>query len=547
MSPNHTLLFGEDSWVYRESRGHWTRTMLSGGVAIDQLVWKSNQTAYLFGDAAKGPVVFRSTDGGTHWQYVGTTNADLMGERLYWTGTDWMATASPVQNFRPSAVDTLTSLTGTQWQQAKKRPAPPFIPLALAKAPRGPLELAGQRTTGGAILEETSTGYESRLHSGAPLLGLTIRRSRQIAVGGTTGPHPTRVVYVSTNAGRTWHLAEDRPGEPFSRAWMPSSGVFYAASGRMQAGDIPGYSSLFRSSDGGRHWTQILAANLSSILAVSPRHVLAAANGVLLTTRNGGKSWKPLFPQYSPVTWIDFPGAGLPGYAEINLGTAEALASTRNGKVWHVLEPINQGVPLLWLKTGTGLIQSPNGTLEAIQSNGATRSLAHFPPINPDDISFASARQGWMATESGAIMQTTDGGHQWHPVSTLPPVQALLFSSAHQGYAVSYDTLYVTEDGGRRWSPHRLPQGLEIRSLSYNPAGQLWLAGSTAAGYAQPHWVLARWILHAGRFQINTVPSEILSLDFTSAKTGWAATFSGLYRTKNGGRTWVYHPLSLHK
>ncbi len=138
-----------------------------------------------------------------------------------------------------------------------------------------------------------------------------------------------------------------------------------------------------------------------------------------------------------------------------------------------------------------------------------------------DAVSATTAYAAQDTTDQGAVLRTTDGGHQWRLLASLTgELESVDFVSPRNGVAVgvSWDTttnlpqwqVYATDSGGRSWV---LRRRLDLR------AGQqvsgVWMANRrrglilTTASFAYP--------------QVN----------------GGGSTPAALLQTSDGGRTWT--------
>ena len=116
-------------------------------------------------------------------------------------------------------------------------------------------------------------------------------------------------------------------------------------------------------------------------------------------------------------------------------------------------------------------------------------------------VDFVTPAYGFLATASGRILVTKNGGRTWTATrSHVRGVYGIDFVSATQGFALTDRfVLLQTDDGGASWHRvHRFPRGSSRR---------------------------------ADAFSRGVV--------FPDADDGWVTTLRGLYRTRDGGRTWA--------
>jgi len=125
------------------------------------------------------------------------------------------------------------------------------------------------------------------------------------------------------------------------------------------------------------------------------------------------------------------------------------------------------------------------------QTSGVTDKL--------NDVFFVDNQNGWVVGDNGIILNTTDGGQNWTSqtggVSEI--LRAVFFINADTGWAVGGSlnkALIKTTDGGSNW---------QSIAPSYNGSKQMF------------------------------------DIAFFDANTGWLIAFDSIYRTTDGGDTWV--------
>jgi photosystem II stability/assembly factor-like uncharacterized protein len=197
--------------------------------------------------------------------------------------------------------------------------------------------------------------------------------------------------------------------------------------------------------------------------------------------------------------------------------------------------------------------------LERTEDGGRSWQPVPLPPASGRDESRASlvladSRHGWLAMptycKSGycpmVLYATADGGRTWEERTTsLPQAStdwgstALAFGDEQHGAAARGRHLLLTADGGRTWRDQPFVGIMEIVSLSYVGASEIWVAGSDEARGVLLHSRDAgqRWEVY--RFEA-LLPYQI---SFTTAADGWlTGRFEeqpgSLLATYDGGRTW---------
>lgn len=218
-------------------------------------------------------------------------------------------------------------------------------------------------------------------------------------------------------------------------------------------------------------------------------------------------------------------------------------------------------------------------TLVMVRFNGLVLAPADNMPLMPSGLvakdivsyHFVSPQVGWAEIYTGStiIARTSDGGRTWHKLLELPNVspertlQAVDASDAavfaEQGDPTP--TVWVTSDAGEHWRSSRPPVTPE-QARAAQPGA--WVISSGFFLNGHEGWIVlaADYFACGGCGLIHPPPALVLhtsdggaewtqlssfqtgnglSIYFASPSLGFAVPGSGvpLYRTADGGRTWV--------
>lgn len=170
----------------------------------------------------------------------------------------------------------------------------------------------------------------------------------------------------------------------------------------------------------------------------------------------------------------------------------------------------------------------------------------HASPV-PDDLHtafFASDSTGWVvAHQSGAVLQTRDGGATWQVQTKLGPgfLESIHFLDARTGWICGdKGRLYHTADGGATWEDRSLgKEDLSLYAVRFLDARRGFLAGMDTT--ARKGALLetgdggATW---TRREDLPPTRSLTDSVVFLSPSVGFAGGFGGILATRDGGKTW---------
>ena len=155
---------------------------------------------------------------------------------------------------------------------------------------------------------------------------------------------------------------------------------------------------------------------------------------------------------------------------------------------------------------------------------------------------FSNGGRGWAFGEGGSIYTTRDSGATWNKLQA--PTRYLLlggtFIDENSGWLVGAGaTILQTSDGGETWRQGRMPGATNIRfhAASFVDARYGWAVGSGGAIY--------RTINGGGSWQPQRsgVTADLFDVKFLDASEGWAVGAEGiLLHTSDGGLHWTSEP-----
>ncbi len=336
-------------------------------------------------------------------------------------------------------------------------------------------------------------------------------------------------VFKSEDAGASWTASS------LAGIRVQAIEVDPAHPGTLYAGTVtpPGTPSLgiFKSTDGGSSWATVNNGLIDPLTGISPLDVRAisidpANPGTILAgtrfseifkTTDGGASWEP---------------QTLGGF---NL-SLEVSAFAR--------DPSN---PLrIYAASTQGLILSVDGgdSWNFYGDAGVSFFSLALDPATPSTL-YAGNTTGY------GVLKSTDSGAHWSQINTNFPVNtspsgsfwplvlALAADPAQPStvYAATYGNgLYRSSDGGASWAP----LGAEIHSMYFGSlafpqgASPPLYAGTLGAGLFSSTDGGSSWARGTG---MNASLVSALAPD-PAAGALYAATFDGVYVTRDGGQSW---------
>jgi photosystem II stability/assembly factor-like uncharacterized protein len=278
-------------------------------------------------------------------------------------------------------------------------------------------------------------------------------------------------------------------------AAVPDTAVLYAA----------GDDGLYRSEDGGAHWTLVFSDPIGlftvAVDPLDPSTVYAGSTGGLFRSTDSGVAWTKVLDDATSALAFDPSGALYVGTASLHFGDfAFVLRTADRGASWTRLQQLGlydrvsvlavDAVSPENLYAGTAdrtFLRSTDGgaSWSAVYEGwyGRISAIAVHPRANAT--LYAASVQEFGFPEDPFhcnVVKSTDFGHTWETL--LDPTQDCGFSSVavepfgrHRIFA-SADTLYVSNDAGRTFSPiPDAPFGVSAFAFDPRRPGHLYVAG----------------------------------------------------------------------
>jgi photosystem II stability/assembly factor-like uncharacterized protein len=336
-------------------------------------------------------------------------------------------------------------------------------------------------------------------------------------------PTNPRVLYAAAGAGGVFKSAD--AGATWAPAFDGLRGVVRIVAvdpGRPATVYAGTDQELFRSADGGAHWTATRPAPshlaVNALLATPAAvyvHLVSdstapVAIGYLFRSTDHGASWSPL---------------GTGGFF------VTALAA----------DPANPDV--LYAGSHAGVFRSADGGSTWTAASGGL-------PAGADVAALLTPAPGTVyaaLTQGAKVFRSTDGGSHWQRMSrgitsasltafAAGPHPAVLYVAANAGTSGA-GSLFRTADGGAHWQ--RADSGLpaDLQALVLNPRSLALFAGSRTAGVFRSGDGATTW--KTASHGLRAVPADAVVADPKRPAILFAGTpYLGLIKTVDGGASW---------
>ncbi|HVG37941.1 MAG TPA: YCF48-related protein, partial [Pyrinomonadaceae bacterium] len=166
-------------------------------------------------------------------------------------------------------------------------------------------------------------------------------------------------------------------------------------------------------------------------------------------------------------------------------------------------------------------------------------------------VHFTDSKRGWIAGDEGYISHTGDGGQTWSKqnIGLKEPINDIFFRNEDDGYVLSGNGIFTTEDGGATWREARRFAAAdfdggqpELYSVRFVNKKRGWVVGSAS----RRNQVVDSLILSTEdgglSWQRLLAPTrqELIHVDFTSDERGWVVGAGGtILHTRDGGKSWT--------
>ena len=383
-------------------------------------------------------------------------------------------------------------------------------------------------TNGGNSWQYRNSGLESSADSSFSLCAIKMNPSGLgIATGyvrtasGTTG-----IILRTSDFGQSWSRGFDRPQyntviSPSDSIWILIGNDWWGAHG------VAYQTCITRSSNTGLTWEKVFQVSYPSPAPRTgvwiPEHniVLAAGfYGAMYKSTDIGKTWTSLWNNprtFHDITFVYVPEANTSfGFAVGDWGTL--MRSTDRGVNWSVT------------------------TIDAVDSYYLTTVEAKDKIV-------------WIGGAGRKLARSTDRGISWERVATP------LDSSRYSGYVfnsiavfdskrcmasatlpdyfnIETHAIYTTDGGGcwKRITPRR---GLMINAVALPSSQYVLMAGADWTEFTNEKGFIWRSSNAGSTWDSLAFPKAVSQLVMFNTQEGLAVTYEKLYRTTDGGRSWL--------
>ncbi len=340
-------------------------------------------------------------------------------------------------------------------------------------------------------------------------------------------------LFVSDDAGQTWSAAQSSANQgPNSTAAQlafspddPDTALLIRS--------LRPQSSTFRveqSTDGGLHWSRLTASGLPSdgeplaLAALQGDIYLLNTTAGTFRSADGGKTWQPL------------EGALSSG----GVSTFLALASGGSSQARTVMAATGYGV---FVSRDAGAIWQASGA--GLPFNSKIAGLLTHPSRPEQIFAISDNRTPNTTAMPPAVLRSLDGGKHWAPAAqNLPDVSMTAWAidpvNPDALLLASTEHIFQSTDAGVSWQVTHLAAS-QRAAIVFAPSDTdtIYMAGRPAS----------RSTDHGVTWQAMPIPTTdptqqteevtALAVQPTDPLHLWAALATGVYESRDGGRSWL--------
>jgi photosystem II stability/assembly factor-like uncharacterized protein len=382
------------------------------------------------------------------------------------------------------------------------------------------------------------------------------------------------VLIVASTASAQWRQVVTRSFPDFNAAYFVNATTGWV---------VGSGGAMYKTVNGGLNWTPMTSGVLTSLSCVhfldANVGVVGTTNRTVLVTANGGTTWTteimtPILETTSTIRVVKFFNSTTGLMLAAKSDTARIIKTTDGGATWTSVwvYKFASGEDFLDMSingTNAIIVGKPYTTIYYSTNSGSTWTKATTPSPIVDPVNgitytrsdlWASAMPtptvayatGWGSSAAGlqptVYFKSTDGGATWtyslQQVTnrTYKNAYGLVFKDAQNGLCVGAGGMMSkTTDGGINWVPLNIACGSTLNG----GAG----IGDFAVAVGSDGVILRTLTFGTSGSQVTPIlsASNLPSIQFTSAKVGYAAGFNGVFlKTTDGGKNWASNYVSAN-
>ncbi|MBU0561538.1 MAG: T9SS type A sorting domain-containing protein [Bacteroidetes bacterium] len=532
---NRGWIVGDDGTILFTSDGGYSWTQQETGTIRSLNAIKfSNQN---FGIAVGWGVILRTTNSGSNWEQISTSNTDPLFDLDFLDSGDAYAVGSS------SAILRSTN-AGVDWEKLDVPISERLVGVDFIDKYEG--WVVGWQGT----LLHTTDGGESWAVSFPISYDLNAVAFVNPSLGFVAGDHGT--IMKTTDGGITWQSVNSTGITSTLFSINYSNNQSY--NNVFVGGD---YGHLLHSTDFGATWedlrTSFTESGITKTFFTDPTHGWVISNEGIFKTEDGGSSW-----DLGDNGIENSPGDKALFFTNNDIG----YTGTYNGKIFKTT---NSGVnwteiynwlgrsiqEIFFIDENMGLVLAGSNNILKTTDAGSSWTEIDIPSYSysMESIYFSTPLVGFIVGEHGKLLRSLDGGNTWQSIyAGTGYFKSVHFANVSNGFAVGLDGLfYKTIDGGTSWFPQTFNSSYNLSEVFFTNENNGWIVGSEDNNYQG----LLLYTTDGGTNwykQDSYVYGSLYSCFFFDYGIGWVGGANGnlvkYYFNTYGPQLDLYYPLS---
>jgi len=467
-----------------------------------------------------GGVVFRTVDGGQHWNWSSTPTTENLKDVDFPDVLHGWAVGANGAVIR-------TTDGGATWTKQSSGTTSYLDGVSFVSATEG-------WAAGGNTILHTTNGGSTWTKQSTPSATWAYSLTMVDALHGWAAGE---TLTSTTDGGVTWTI------QPIANPdWL-----FGVDAVDPTAATIVGWNGgVFTTTNGGSTWVNRLNGAPTEVYGMDAndsQHAWAAGTfGETQYTTDGGTTWNrvQVGNPYGHLYGIDFaPGnttGWLVGDGDQSNNYGVVFRSKDGGKSW-TLQSSTGSLDIVYdvaaLTNRRAVTVSALGYIRYTTDGGTTWRVGHrIGGSLLNAVSF-TGRTGWVAGNEATVMRSDDGGRTWVLRRPNPGYDAAFmdvsFADQSSGWVVGfYGDVFHTTDGGLTWQRQTVQGGADVNFLDVEAISPTtaWISGGPTDGF------VARTVDGGATWTKEVLPGAPLSIGamaFLSADEGWAGGYVGVW------------------
>ncbi len=363
-------------------------------------------------------------------------------------------------------------------------------------------------------------------------------------------------IYSTVNAGISWDTCQQGGAYYSNKIFFVDNQKGWIASGD-PFNEWFYYGRILKTCDGGITWNTVYS---NDSIAVTSLYFTDSLNGwatgcsyywfgdnlgILLHTEDGGDSWTEIYydqiHRFSDIWFCNSDTGWLAcgfnrGPIRITIDGGFSWADQTSYDLWPVsaLFGLDQDV-LQAVGTGGHVMITGNGGEDWIEVTHGTRSSLY-------DITILDDQRGWAVGSSGRVLHTENGGAEWIDRSIAEGIylKSAFFHDENLGFVAGQEKIFKTINSGESWYTVSDTNENDIEAIHFPHQSTGWAVGDEGLVLKTTDGGESWYVKDIG------TQNYLVDVYFIDILHGWTISDDTVYRTTNGGVTWIPHSANAY-